>query len=104
LLNRATAAPGPVPVADVVAVAKRDLRAGDVLDGSGGKNVRGMIERAEVVRARRLLPEGLAYGVPLTRDVARGEPIGLDDVRLNEDSLALRLRRELDRLSQEVPA
>lgn len=98
LLNRATAAPRTTPTADVVAVAKRDLRAGDVLDGSGGKNVRGLIERAEVVRSQRLLPEGLAYGVPLTRDIARGEPIGLNDVVLKEDSFALRLRREQDNL------
>lgn len=96
LLKRPTAAPLPTPVADVVAVAKRDLRAGDVLDGSGGRNVRAIIERAEVVRAERLLPEGLAYGVPLRRDVAQGEPITWDMVELKESSLAVRLRREQD--------
>lgn len=98
LLKRATAAPLPTPVADVIAVAKRDLRAGDMLDGSGGKNVRAVIERAEVVRAERLLPEGLAYGVPVRRDVARGEPITWDMVELRENALAVRLRREQDGL------
>jgi predicted homoserine dehydrogenase-like protein len=96
LLHRPTAAPRSVPVADVVAVAKRDLHAGDLLDGSGGKNVRAVIERAPVARAERLLPEGLAYGVRLRRDVAQGEPITWDLVDLPEDSLALRLRREQD--------
>ncbi len=98
LLRRATAAPLPTPVADVVAVAKRDLRAGDLLDGSGGKNVRAVIERAEVARAEHLLPEGLAYGVPLRRDVAQGEPITWDMVELKESALAVRLRREQDAL------
>jgi predicted homoserine dehydrogenase-like protein len=96
LLRRPTAAPLPTPVADVIAVAKRDLRTGDVLDGSGGKNVRAVIERAEVARAERLLPEGLAYRVPVRRDVAQGEPITLDMVELPESSLAVRLRREQD--------
>lgn len=99
LLGRPTAAPLLTPVADVIAVAKRDLRAGDLLDGSGGRNVRAIIERAEVVRAERLLPEGLAYGVTLRRDVAQGEPITWDMVELREDSLALRLRREQDGLA-----
>jgi predicted homoserine dehydrogenase-like protein len=98
LLGRATAAARPTSVADVIAVAKRDLRAGDVLDGSGGKNVRAIVERAEVARAERFLPEGLAYRVPLRRDVAQGEPITYDLVDLSEGSLAVRLRREQDEL------
>jgi len=96
LLGRPTAAPGARPVADVIAVAKRDLRAGDVLDGSGGRNVRGVIDRAEVVRAGGYLPEGLAYRVPLRRDVGAGEPITYAMVDLSADSLAVQLRRELD--------
>ena len=96
LLHRPTAAPLPRPVADVIAVAKRGLKAGDLLDGSGGKNVRAVIERAEVARAERLLPEGLADRVPIRRDVVQGEPITWDMVDLPSDSVALRLRREQD--------
>jgi predicted homoserine dehydrogenase-like protein len=98
LLGRPTATALLTPVADVIAVAKRDLRAGDVLDGSGGKNVRAIIEKAEVARAERLLPEGLAYRVPVRRDVAQGEPITYDMVELSDDSVAVRLRREQDAL------
>jgi predicted homoserine dehydrogenase-like protein len=97
LLGQATAAPRLRPVADVIAVAKRDLRAGDALDGSGGKNVRAIVERAEVARAERLLPEGLAYGVRLRRDVAQNEPITYEMVDPPTDSLAWRLRQEQDR-------
>ncbi|MAG35758.1 MAG: flagellar biosynthesis protein FlgA, partial [Dehalococcoidia bacterium] len=56
-------APRPVPVADVVAFAKRDLRAGETLDGSGGASVYGLIERAAEARAQKLLPLGLADGI-----------------------------------------
>ncbi|MBI2941823.1 MAG: hypothetical protein HYY04_15435 [Chloroflexi bacterium] len=96
LYGRATMAPLPRPVADVITLAKRDLRAGDVLDGSGGRLVRGQIDRAAVVRAGRLLPLSLAGGARLTADIAAGQPITYDQVALREDSLALRLRREQD--------
>jgi predicted homoserine dehydrogenase-like protein len=75
LFGTPTAAPLGRPVADVVAVAKRDLAAGDALDGSGGANVRGRIERIEDSLAGGLLPLGLADGVRLRRAVRRGEPI-----------------------------
>ena len=56
LYGRATGAPLPVPTAECVAVAKRDLTAGETLDGSGGKTVLGMIERAAIA----LGPHGVA--------------------------------------------
>lgn len=96
LHGRPTGAPRPVPTAECVAVAKRDLRAGETLDGSGGKTVIGMIDRAAVAHAENLLPLGLAYNVPVTRDIARGAAIGYGDVRLDESVLSVRLRREQD--------
>jgi predicted homoserine dehydrogenase-like protein len=68
----------------VVAVAKRDLRAGEVLDGEGGYTVWG---RAQPVgRAAGALPIGLAEGVALRRDLAAGETVGMADVALAEDA------------------
>jgi predicted homoserine dehydrogenase-like protein len=96
LYGRATGAPLPVPTADCVAVAKRDLTAGETLDGSGGKTVAGMIERAGVARAENLLPLGLAYNVRVTRDIARCETLTYADVALDESVLSVRLRREQD--------
>ena len=46
------------PVAEVFTVAKRDLKAGEVLDGFGGYTMYGEIDRASVVREQRLLPAG----------------------------------------------
>lgn len=98
LHGRPTGAPRPVPTAECLAVAKRDLRAGEVLDGSGGKTVVGQIEQARVARAEKLLPLGLAYNAPLVRDVPRGQALTYDDVRLDESVLSVRLRRQQDEL------
>ena len=96
LYGRATAAALPRPVADVLTVAKRDLRAGDILDGSGGRLVRGLIERASVARAGGFLPLGLAQGARLKVDVAADQPITYAQIELPEGSAALRVRQEQD--------
>jgi predicted homoserine dehydrogenase-like protein len=105
LLGRATGAAQPVPVADVVAYAKRALRAGERLDGSGGHTVYGLIERAPVARAEGLLPLGLADGVAVRRDVPADTPLTYATVGLGpggepegEVPFALGLRREQDAL------
>ena len=91
-----TGAPRNVPAADVVTVAKRDLKAGERLDGGGGYTVIGQSEKATVARDERLLLLGLSDGAVLKRDVALGEAIGYDAVELAEDSFVLQLRREQD--------
>jgi predicted homoserine dehydrogenase-like protein len=96
LLGIATAAPLPDPTADVVAHAKRDLAAGERLDGSGGRTVYGLIERAGVAHAAGALPLGLANNVLLCRPVAAEQPLTYDDVTAG-DSPAWRLRNEQDR-------
>lgn len=102
-LGEATLAPGPRPMAEAVAVAKRDLRAGDVLDGLGGSTVRGVIERAEVAREEGLLPVGLAMDAVVLRPVRKGSALRLSDVRLREDSAVVALRRIQDFLDAAAP-
>ena len=55
---------------DVVAIAKRALKRGEVLDGEGGFCVWGRQVPAARSLADGLLPLGLASEVKLTRDVA----------------------------------
>ncbi len=81
--------------ADVVAVAKRPLKAGEMLDGEGGFTVWGKTLPAATSLARGGLPIGLAHGVSLTRDIAAGEIVGWSDVRI-ADSDIVRLRREME--------
>ena len=65
--------------ADVVATAKRDLRAGELLDGEGGFTVWGRLMPAADSLALGGLPLGLAHGVELA-DVAAGQPVRWGDV------------------------
>jgi predicted homoserine dehydrogenase-like protein len=94
LFNDATVAPIGGPVVDVVATAKRDLRAGESLDSFGEYMTYGQCENADVSAAERLLPIGLAEGCRLTRDVARDEVLAYDDVELPPGRLSDRLREE----------
>jgi predicted homoserine dehydrogenase-like protein len=82
---------------DVVAVAKRDLKAGETLDGEGGFTVWGKLLPAETSLAANALPIGLAHGIRLGRDVKRGEVVAQADVALDGDVDAVRIRREMER-------
>ena len=82
--------------ADVVATAKRDLRAGETLDGEGGYTVWGKLLPAEKSLALGGLPLGLAHGARLTRGVRAGQPLTWADVTLDETLPALRVRREME--------
>jgi predicted homoserine dehydrogenase-like protein len=80
---------------DVAAVAKRALRAGEMLDGEGGFTVWGKLLPAARSLAEGALPIGLAHGVELVRDVAAGELVRWSDVAL-VDSEAYRIRRAME--------
>ncbi|WP_207477622.1 NAD(P)H-dependent oxidoreductase [Arenibaculum pallidiluteum] len=81
---------------DVVAVAKRDLRAGEMLDGEGGYTVWGKVVPAERSLREGGLPIGLAHRVRLLRDVPAGTMVRWADAEV-PDSEAVRTRREMER-------
>jgi len=83
--------------ADVVATAKRNLAAGEVLDGEGGYTVMGKLMRAEDSLAIGALSLGLAHDVKLVKPVAAGQPVRWSDVVVDENSFAVKLRREMER-------
>ncbi len=80
---------------DVAATAKRDLAAGEVLDGEGGHCVYGRLVPARRAYAEQLLPIGLATRVRLRRAVAADTLLTLDDVELDPSPVAMGLRAEL---------
>lgn len=82
---------------DAVAVAKRDLKAGEILDGEGGYTVWGKLWPAGRSVAAGALPIGLAHGVPLNRDIAAGEAVAWADVTIG-DNQSVSLRREAEAL------
>ena len=81
---------------DVVATAKRNLSAGEVLDGEGGALVWGKLLPARRSLEIGGLPIGLANRVPLRRDIREGQCVTWQDVRVDENTLAYRLRREME--------
>jgi predicted homoserine dehydrogenase-like protein len=83
-----------VPSVEVVALAKRDLVAGEVLDAYGEYMTYGEAENAEIVQGEALLPEGLAEGCRLLRDVPKDSVIHWSDVQAPSDSLGHALYAE----------
>jgi predicted homoserine dehydrogenase-like protein len=86
---------GPIRV-EVVATAKRDLKAGEVIDGLGGFMTYGECENVWVSGPEDLLPMGVAEGCRLVRDVPKDTAIRRADVTLPEGRLIDRLRAEQD--------
>ncbi len=82
---------------DVVATAKKAMKAGEVLDGEGGFCVWGKQTPAEVSLAEGFLPLGLASDVKLTRDVKEGERLRWSDVAYDADDASVKFRREMER-------
>ncbi len=82
---------------DVVAVAKRDLAVGEILDGEGGFAVWGRLVAARKSVGDGCLPIGLAGGARVTRPVARGDVLTWRDVALEREDVAVSVRRELER-------
>ncbi len=80
---------------DVVATAKRDLKAGETLDGEGGYTVYGKLMPAADSLACGGLPLGLAHGVALKRAVAKGRVVSWSDVATISTDAA-RFRREME--------
>jgi len=94
LFGDAVMAPIGGPVVEVVTTAKTDLKAGTTLDGIGWYMTYGEAENADVVRAERLLPMGVAEGCVLRHDVPKDKTLTYDDVILPEGRLVDRLRAE----------
>jgi len=82
------------PVVEVIAIAKVDLKKGDVLDEIGGFKTFGICENSDISRKENLLPIGLAKGAVLKRDVSKDQVITFDDVNCEEDKLIMKLWKE----------
>jgi len=82
--------------ADAVATAKRDLKAGETLDGEGGHTVWGKLLPAPASLAAGALPLGLAHGVRLLRPARQGDVLRWSDVAIDETLTAYRARREME--------
>jgi predicted homoserine dehydrogenase-like protein len=94
LFGDAALAPSGAPTCDVIALAKRDLRRGETLDGIGGFTCYGVIENTAVARRDELLPMGLTDGCTVARDIAKDTALTFTDVDLPPGRLCDELWRE----------
>ena len=82
--------------ADVIATAKRPLKAGEMLDGEGGFCVWGKQTPAKKSLAEGYLPLGLAHQVKLKNDIPEGQRLKWSDVAYDPNDLAVKVRHEME--------
>jgi predicted homoserine dehydrogenase-like protein len=94
LFKDAALAPAGKPMVEVIAAAKIDLKAGEILDGIGHYMTYGLCENSDTCRKENLLPIGLAEGCTLSRDISKDSVLTFDDVELPKGRLIDELWRE----------
>ena len=77
-------------------MAKRDLRAGDMLDGEGGYTVWGKLIPAAASLRAGALPIGLAHRVKLKNDIPHGAVVRWSDVEIDENNDTVKTRRAME--------
>jgi len=85
---------------DVATVAKRALKAGEMLDGEGGYTVYGKLVPAARSLAEGALPLGLAHKVKLLNDIPAGGLVRWNDVAVDNEAQAVKVRREAEAMGQ----
>jgi len=94
LFNDATVSPKGKPHTDVLTIAKKDLKAGETLDGIGGYTCFSLIENADISYKNNFLPMGVSEGCVLKRNITKDTAITYDDVQLPKERTCDRLRAE----------
>ena len=85
-------------ISECIAIAKKDLKARETLDGIGEYCYRGSIELADIARQENMLPLGLAKGCVLNVDVPKDTVVTYDMVDIVDESVLWQLRRIQDKL------
>lgn len=96
LFGDPTLVPLGAPVCDTVAVAKRDLKAGERLDGMGGFTCYGLVDSAPTLRRVQALPMAISVDCTLKRDIRKDEPLSYLDVDIPRGRVCDKLRAEQD--------
>lgn len=98
LHGKADMVPLARPVAEVCAVAKRDLRPGELLDQIGEYCYRAWILEAPDARSRKAVPCGLLAGAKVTKPIRKGELLTYDAVSPDSSSKIVKLRALQDQM------
>ncbi|OQA20980.1 MAG: SAF domain protein [Actinobacteria bacterium ADurb.Bin346] len=87
-------------ISEVVTIAKRDLKEGEVIDGIGGYMIYGLIDEYGTAVKENLLPIGLAQGSILKKPVKKDTPIRIDDIIFGCSRLLMQMRKKQDETIQ----
>ena len=98
LYNESSGHPMKKLTSECIAFAKKDLQAGEVLDGIGEYCYRGSIELAEVAKKEHLLPLGIAKGCIMKVDAPKDTVLTYDMVDVIDNSVMMQLRKIQDQL------
>lgn len=96
LFDDAAVTPLSGPVCDVVTLAKRNLKKGEMLDGIGGFTCYGVIDNYNTSLGDNLLPMGLSEGCRLVKDISKDKAITYSDIEIIGERLSVKLRAEQD--------
>jgi len=88
-------------VAEVIAIAKRDLKPGQVIDGIGGYDVFGRSYRVADSKKFKGVPLGLSQGAIAKEEIKKDEPLSMDKVSLNTDTTLFHLWQLQRRMIEE---
>ena len=78
--------------AEVIAVAKKDLNIGDILDGEGGFAARGKLISSRDSIGNKFLPLGLSDGATIKKEIKKDDVIKMNDVNINWNPEVLKAR------------
>lgn len=90
--------PLPRPVAEVCAVAKRDLKAGETFDAIGETCYRSWTMTVEEARAQNAVPVGLLEGGKVLKPVRKGALLTSDNAAPDPTTRLFALRRKQDEM------
>ena len=97
--KESTIVPLAGPVCETIAVAKKDIKQGELIDGIGGFCTYGTIDTYETSKKLNALPQGLITDkTKALADIKKGEVITMDKVYLDPNSYALKLRQRQDEI------
>lgn len=82
---------------DTIAIAKRDIDKGEIIDGIGGSMIYGLIERTEIARKGNFVPISLLNEAVSKREIKKGKVLGYEDLSLKENEM-LDLRKLQDKV------
>jgi predicted homoserine dehydrogenase-like protein len=98
ILDREPSLFAPHLQAEVVSMAKKDMKPGEKIDGIGGYTIRGYADNAKDAKRDNLVPIGLMQHATVLKDIKTGDLITYDQVALDESSLIVQLRKLQDSL------